>query len=219
MKIYHLSDTHGSGFWDNPLPSAIDAVVHTGDLFPNISRGIVSKEIDFQSAWISRFTEEIVRWLDGRPLVYVPGNHDYVELAEFLPCHRAGTTPLDLLGKKWVGFREIPWIAGEWAGELRAPEMSKLVCDLFDHWSNLIIEEGSGILLSHSPPAGILDKDSYGAIHYGISALSNALQYRSHNFAAVLFGHVHLPSFSQQRMLNILFSNAADNPGGVLEIT
>jgi predicted phosphodiesterase len=218
MKIYHISDTHGSGFWEKPLPNDADVVVHTGDLLPNISRGIVSKEINFQSAWISKFSGEITQWLNGRPLIYVPGNHDYVELKEFFPCHRANAEPLDMLGKKWVGIREIPWIRGEWAGELHAQDMARLIYNLFDYWSNLIVDERSGILLSHSPPAGILDKSDGGFVHYGISALSNALQYNQHNFAAVLFGHVHLPHFSQQKILEIIFSNAADNPGGMIEL-
>lgn len=219
MKIYHISDSHGSGFWSQPLPEDVDVVAHTGDLLPNISRGVASKEVPFQAAWISRFAADIKAWLNGRPLVYVPGNHDYIELSDFMPCYRASAQPMAMLGKKWVGFREIPWIRGEWAGELRNPELGILIDNLFEAWSQSISEHQSGILLSHSPPAGILDKDIGGFIHYGMAALSNALQYKQHNFAAILFGHVHLPTYTQVKSMNMLFSNAADNSGGVVELT
>lgn len=214
MKIYHLSDTHGWGFWDHPLPD-VDVVVHTGDLFPNITRGIVEREVPFQTAWLQRFLDPIRKWLGNRPLIYVPGNHDYIELADFLPATRATLTPVQVAGLQWIGFREIPYIAGEWAGEVRTPEMAAIISDIFDGDSGL--SAPGDILLSHAPPAGIFDSDRPG-VHYGIPALATALQYRTHRFQAALFGHVHQASYSQVRIMDTIYSNAAYTTGGIVEL-
>lgn len=217
MKIYHLSDTHGWGFWDNPLPPDTDVIVHTGDLLPNVTRGIVDKEVYFQTDWINRFVEPIKRWLADRPLIYVPGNHDYIELADFLPATRADLTPVQVAGLQWIGFREIPYIAGEWAGEVQAPEMAAIISDIFDGETGL--SAPGDILLCHSPPSNIFDSPPNNPhIHYGIPALTTALQFRPHRFRAVLFGHVHQNSYSQITINNTIYSNAAYTTGGTVEL-
>lgn len=217
MNIYHLSDTHGWGFWDNPLPPDTDVVVHTGDLLPNVTRGIVDREVYFQTDWIYRFVDQIKRWLADRPLIYVPGNHDYIELADFLPAIRADLTPVQVAGLQWIGFREIPYIAGEWAGEVQSPQMHDIISDIFDSETGM---SGPGdILLCHAPPANIFDSPSHNPnIHYGISALTTALQYRTHRFQAVLFGHVHQDRYSQITIGNTIYSNAAYTTGGTVEL-
>ncbi len=217
MKIFHISDTHGSGFWDTPLGADIDVVVHSGDAFPNSTRGHVATEQVYQSGWLKQFVEPIRTWLNGRPFIYVPGNHDYIEFADFLPAHRIDTDPIHVAGKSWRGFRQIPWIRGEWAGEIHAPDMQDIIESIFDCDSSLSAPEGD-VLVCHSPPAGVFDASPNGLFHYGISALSNALQYRNHAFKAVLFGHVHQEKYCQMRRMGIIFSNAADNPGGTVEL-
>ena len=217
MKLFHISDTHGSGFWDAPLADDIDVVVHTGDAFPNSTRGIVAVERAYQAAWLAPFVPHIVNWLAGRPFIYVPGNHDYIEFADFLPSHRISPEPICVSGKTWRGFREIPWIRGEWAGEVHEPDMQEIVESCFNADSSLSAPEGD-ILVCHSPPAGVFDASPNGFFHYGISALSNALQYRHHAYRAVLFGHVHQESYKQKTAMGIIFSNAADTPGGVVEL-
>lgn len=217
MKIFHMSDTHGSGFWDKPLCNDVDVVAHSGDAFPNQTRGIVDKEVAYQTAWLGKFVEPIKKWLDGRPFVYVPGNHDYIEFADFFPSHRVTPEPTKVCDKLWRGFREIPWIRGEWRGEVREPEMSELIEDIFGTSNSLSFTDGD-ILLCHAPPAGIFDLDPSGIHRYGIGALSNALQYRNHSFKAVLFGHVHQKKYMQENRMGIVFSNAADTEGGIVEL-
>jgi Icc-related predicted phosphoesterase len=217
MKIYHLSDTHGWGFWDNPLPPDTDVIVHTGDLLPNVTRGIVDREVPFQTDWINRFVEPIKRWLADRPLIYVPGNHDYIELVDFLPATRAGLTPVQVAGLQWIGFREIPYIAGEWAGEVQVPEMAAIISDIFDGETEL--SAPGDVLLCHAPPSNILDSPPNNPqIHYGISTLTTALQYRPHRFRAVLFGHIHQNSYLQITINNTIYSNAAYTTGGTVEL-
>lgn len=217
MKILHLSDTHGSGFWENPIQRDVEVVAHSGDLFPNRTRGFVEFETPYQREWLSRFAEPIQRWLDGRPLVYVPGNHDYYELADLMPAHRVSDNPIQVCGKTWAGFREIPYIRGEWAGEVRSSDMREVIEKLF-HSASLLDKTSDCILLCHSPPAGMFDSPLDKSIHYGIPLLANVLQYYAHPFKAVLFGHVHQQSYQQTQTNGIIFSNAADTDGGIVEL-
>lgn len=217
MKIFHLSDTHGWGFWDRPLPPETDVVAHSGDLFPNSTRGIARIETPFQKEWLSRFTEPIKKWLDGRPLVYVPGNHDYYELADAMPAHRVSTHPITVCGKSWVGFREIPYIYGEWMGEVHDKDMRDIVANIFQP-TNSSNSPGHDILLCHAPPAGMMDSPIDKRIHYGITCLATSLQFMPHDFKAVLFGHVHQNTYQQETVMGVIFSNAADTDGGMVEL-
>lgn len=166
-----------------------DVWVDSGDFFPNTTRGDVAAEQHFQTRWFEDFAEPLVRFLGGVPLLSTPGNHDYVSLAELLAAqsypahalvHPDGTPRLvELLGQRWVGLRQIPWIAGEWAGEVHdLRPMTEMALDL-----------DPTILVAHCPPAGALDGTGYD--HIGNPVLATQLAYRPHRVTHVLTGHVH----------------------------
>jgi Icc-related predicted phosphoesterase len=211
MKIAHISDTHDRPSIVRSVRSIqCDVIVLTGDVLNNKGRCsetggqiVPSVELKYQNSW---FQPQAKKWAEafaGRPVVYVPGNHDFIDIASHLK-HYGHTnlhpitpeTPyVDLMGKRFAGFRDVPWIAGEWMGEthdLKAVVDATMACD-------------PDIIVTHAPPAGVLD----GAEGYGILALSFALCYRTHRVTHHLFGHCHDSGGQIVTECGITFSNAA----------
>jgi hypothetical protein len=130
----------------------VEGLICTGDFFPNSTRGIREVEVEFQTAWFRDNQESIFRLFGGLPIVCVDGNHDFVSLGALLveagyPGLVVNVNPYetqDFLGFKVAGYREIPWIAGEWNGESYAPEMHGL--------ADCALQSGCEILLTHTPP-------------------------------------------------------------------
>jgi len=63
MRVCHVSDTHG-GF--PRLVGAFDAVVHSGDFFPNSTAFMnknLTQEMAFQLDWLSQNIRNIKVWL------------------------------------------------------------------------------------------------------------------------------------------------------------
>jgi Icc-related predicted phosphoesterase len=208
MRLGHFSDLHGnlrnllSG---SELP---DVWVNSGDFFPNATRGDRSVEVGFQAAWFRREAASIMARLGGRPVVWVGGNHDYVNFADLLrefgyegPAYDITSAPVDLGGHRFAGIREIPWIAGEWNGEMH--DLSSVVDRAFDM--------DPTILVTHAPAAGILD-DDHGAGHgCGNRPLATALAYRPHRVVAHLCGHIHEQGGRDIEEMGIHFFNGAEN--------
>ena len=142
-------------------------------------------------------------WLRGRPAVVVPGNHDFTSLA--LPLAQAGAKvwdvtkgPAKIGGEVFAGFREVPYMIGEWAGEAHDTTTP----------AKRAMESDPTILLTHSPPMGILDFSPAKGGGCGIPYLTSHLSYRPHRVKAHLFGHIHEQPETRKEM-GILFSNAA----------
>ena len=90
MRIAHVSDIHGQYKILDAIPEDADVVVFTGDMFPYMSHndhaqwGMSPYEIPHQMRWYSHKGPSIVRRLRGKPVLLVPGNHDYADLAMLL---------------------------------------------------------------------------------------------------------------------------------------
>lgn len=202
MIIGHASDLHGDYsdfFGSTEVP---DVWVFSGDMFPNLTRGDASVERSFQEAWFHERAAAFVGRLGGRPVVSVSGNHCYINLARLLrdlgvEAHAVTPTGVDVLGLRFSGFREIPWIAGEWAGEIH--DFTQLVEDTF--------ASNPDILVTHAPAAGLLDRVSGGG--YGIQPLATALAYRPHNIRAHFFGHSHPQGGEDTVEMGVHFFNGA----------
>ena len=76
MLLCHVSDTHG--FFPD-LPPEAEVIVHSGDGMPNSSRGNLKVEPRFQSEWVRKNVETYKKWLGGRPLIYLEGNHCFID--------------------------------------------------------------------------------------------------------------------------------------------
>lgn len=205
LRIAHASDLHSNLLVLKGVDvNNIDAWILTGDFFPNLTRGNVETEINFQTDWFRKKRETIFRVLGNKPVINVDGNHDFVSLGQLLKEYAYAGEVLqinehevvELQGLKFAGHGYIPWIEGEWRGELRTPEMLKVVNNLFDSHT-------ADVLVTHAAPAGIL------AGHWGCSALSNRLFYGDHTFTHHFFGHVHQHIPQTQTEHGIQFFNSA----------
>lgn len=216
MIIAHASDTHNQ-------PSIVRGVAHiecdvivlTGDNISNKGRTpetgfriIPGFERKYQENWFRRVAKKWAKDFRGRPVIYVPGNHDFIGIERWLRHYghdnivtiTAEKPSVEVCGKVFAGFREVPWLAGEWVGEehdLRAQVDRAFACN-------------PDILVTHAPPAGILDLDEDGDSR-GIPELATALFYREHRITHHLFGHAHEDGGKVTTEGGITFANAAQH--------
>lgn len=215
ILIGHSSDEHGnySQLINNDrLP---DVWFLTGDFLPNGTRGDRAVEVPFQTQYLEQHLDELRDAFYGRPVLVVPGNHDFIDVVPILQQNgilalRVGVKKqsIELAGQTWTyaGFREIPYIAGEWAGESDSATLTGLVNEIF--------EDPPDLLCTHAPPAGIMDgtgRVEYGQIGYGIPHLTSRLMYSDHKIQLHCFGHQHWCSSPDRQEVHnrIIFSNAA----------
>lgn len=174
MKVILISDTHGlhAGL---VLPAG-DTLVHAGDL---TSRGSMS-EVRAALQWFANVG-------DFRHRVLIAGNHDFLfekdpETAwALMPdnvtyLNDSGET---LDGVKFWGSPVTPWFH-DWAFNRRGAEIKP-------HWD--LIPGDTDVLITHGPPAGILDTVYPRDEHVGCPELLWAVrrvQPKLH-----VFGHIH----------------------------
>jgi|SRR3989344_2981156 len=223
MKVLHTSDLHGryQDLLEVLDTQDVDVWVDTGDFFPNKTRGQVPIEIPHQTKWALKWTKCAFRLAEllkrkNIPLISVSGNHDFVSLAAIIKRADSKVQAFDISspekavsvkGLKFAGFREINFLEGEWAGELHTAGFKDLVNRTFD--------QDPDVLVTHSPPSGILDAVGRGHSD-GIAYLTTLLTYRPHVLKAHLFGHVHEDGGKTVQEMGVLFSNAATARNGVL---
>lgn len=138
------------------------------------------------------------------PVVVCRGNHDFIDLADWIggdvwevPDNPFSTTEIG--GLTIGGCRGIPYIAGEWSDEMPRPDLGSRIRSL---------PNGLDLLLTHTPPRGILDA---GRSHHGVDELTQWLNKNSnsgHPLKAHCFGHVH-ENYGTEIKGGIMFSNAA----------
>ena len=211
IRIAHASDTHEHpGIVSAVADVECDAIVLTGDILNNKGRVPATHyridpatECKYQNAWLRKVAKKWAAAFAGRPVIYVGGNHDFIGIERWL--NHYGHTNLHVIttenpsvevaGKRFAGFREVPWIAGEWVGEthdLRPCVERAMACN-------------PDILVTHAPPVGILDGDD----GYGVHPLSPALFYGEHKITHHLFGHYHRDGGKIMTENGIVFANAA----------
>ena len=151
---------------------------------------------------LTRPALKLIARFGGKPVVWVGGNHDYVNLAELLRengyenAFDATIEAVEIGGHRFAGMDSIPWIAGEWRNEEH--DLTPMV--------ERVIAMNPTILVTHAPPAGILD-----AVGYGVRPLTTALAYQPHQIVAHLFGHVHENGCQDIEEMGIRFYNNAEN--------
>lgn len=200
MKVLHTSDLHGRYHLLLNVKEEFDVWIDTGDFFPNSVYGRGIQERDYQHKWFVKhknLDRRITDWLGSRASVYVPGNHDFEELANLLPgIQRITPQGLDIGGLKLAGFRQIPYINGYWNGEIWD----------FTEVIEQTLATNPDVLVTHSPPHTILDEQP----RYGITLLTSYLLYKDHNIRHHLFGHCHLDGGKTESKAGIKFYNGAE---------
>lgn len=197
MRLCHISDTHG-GF--PRLHGKYDAVIHTGDFFPNShfrGEGNKVREAVFQMRWLEDNIDVMKQQLQGHPYFFILGNHDFVNpkmVEAFL--NSEGVVALDLTdqlvtfkGVNFYGFPYIPFIDGGWNYEKQIPEMQEEA----DKMAEVLNKTFVDVLACHAPLNKCLDL-SYGNQLLGSSVIANTLDYKvAKEFmpANYLCGHIH----------------------------
>lgn len=180
MKILHLSDTHGLHRQLKNLPEA-DIAVHSGDF---TMAGSEAEAIDFMN------------WFCDLPYnhkIFICGNHDeclYGASIDGLDnnTHYLCNSGIIINGIKFYG---VPMF------------MSDCVTDRqLRHYDN--IPSDTDILITHSPPYGILDFDDN--INYGSEKL--LMKINSINPRIHFFGHIHRDHGTTE-IGSTIFSNGA----------
>lgn len=180
MKLLHISDTHGSHRRLRDLPAA-DIAVHSGDF---TMTGSEAEALDF----LNWFCD-----LPYRHKIFICGNHDeclYCAQIDGLDSnvHYLCNTGIEIDGLKFYG---VPMFMADCVTDRQTRNYAKIPTD-------------TDILITHSPPYGILDFDD--GINYGseeILAKLPELKLKAH-----LFGHIHA-MHGTQILKNTTFSNGA----------
>lgn len=201
MLIGHISDLHGDLRKLFASTAHPDVWVFSGDIFPNETRGDRAIEVPYQTEWFKSIMGLLISRLGGAPVLWVEGNHDYVNLATLLRekgydnAWDITQSPFEIGGHRFVGMAGINWIEGEWNGETH--DFREKV----DH----AFSQDPTILVTHAPPAGILDEVG----GYGVKYLTTALTYHPHRIGTHLFGHCHADAGQDREEMGIHFYNGA----------
>ena len=173
MKICFISDIHGRFISKLSMPDA-DVIVFTGDFSMNGSQCELESFFDWFSGLI-QYKEKI----------FIAGNHDFIcekpdVVYKLIPdsITYLFDNSVTIDGIKFYG---TPWqpIFFDWSFNLDEEKLFKLY---------ELIPEDTDILLTHTPPFGILDKTYDGTIT-GSSSLSNRINIVKPKISA--FGHIH----------------------------
>lgn len=192
MRIVCISDTH-SLHRQIEVPDG-DLLIHAGDC---LGVGTLDE------------LEDLDHWFSELPhphKILIAGNHDWCfqdEPAEARAlvrhAHYLQDSPLELNGLKFWGS---PWtpVFFNWAFNLTRGEA------IAERWAR--IPEDTDVLITHGPPAGILDRiDSpTGTVRPGCEALAE----RVAQLAPTLhvFGHIH-EDYGQQQIGGCRYVNAS----------
>ncbi|MFV9505168.1 MAG: metallophosphatase domain-containing protein [Oscillochloridaceae bacterium umkhey_bin13] len=188
LRIVVISDTHG--MHERIAVPAGDVLVHTGDL---TAHGTL-EDLRAFNAWLGR--------LPHRHKLIIAGNHDWIcaEEPALVPQILDQATYLCdsgvTIGR--ISFYGSPWQPRflDWAFNLDRMPLRRV-------WSQ--VPTGVDVLMTHTPPAGILDRTMLGQAA-GCAELRAALpriRPRLH-----LFGHIH-EGYGQTQQDGTTFVNAS----------
>ncbi|MDX2246481.1 MAG: metallophosphatase domain-containing protein [Bacteroidia bacterium] len=173
MKIVCISDTHGKHNLFS-LPEG-DMILHAGDFS---KRGTEDQIRDFLK-WFSA--------LDYRHKVFIAGNHDFLverepmKFRRMIPenCIYLEDSGVEIEGIRFWGSPITPWFY-DWAfNRHRGTE-------ILPHWKKIPLN--TQILITHGPPAGVLDQTFRGE-KVGCRDLMDKISVVRPQIH--LFGHIH----------------------------
>lgn len=188
MRILAISDTHGYKI-ELPPADTYDVIVHSGDLMPNKTRGMLPVEAEWQTNWLRQNAMELEKWLgDGKkPVLVCSGNHDFVEPADVLfglGWIRLSERLVEHEGVSFYGHSYTPYFTGEWHHEV--DERQEMYCIEY----TMPFIEQCNVLVSHGPLKGVLDRNAHGD-RCGSFDLKQALVECKKLPQLMLHGHIH----------------------------
>ena len=216
LRVLHSSDLHGKykRLLNGMGKAEFQIWVDSGDFFDNIGRSpktgyqiLADAERAQQHRWWGwkQLGWRMAKWLNGRPAVIVPGNHDFISLHDALlrngvDSHLVTPGGVEVAGLRWAGFRNVLRIRGEWAGETFEPDFDEILAET--------MASEPDVLVTHAPPSGTLNPQE---CDYGIRALTQHLAFRPHRVRWHFFGHDHEAGGKQVEEMGIRFINGAQH--------
>lgn len=194
-SITVISDTH-CRHEELDLPAG-DLLIHCGDMF-NLF-GKTADQLAQIDEWFGRQRFELV--------LYTGGNHDR-ELEAGLARRSQPLQNAYFLMDEVVTFRGLKVFGSPWVPDLARHAFFKKGPALADAWAR--VPAGIDILVTHTPPRGILDTSSRGQ-SLGCANLANELERISPRVHC--FGHVHA-SAGHRTIRETLFINASSIESG-----
>jgi len=194
IKITCISDTHR--FHNEIKIPQCDFLIHAGDI------GWDNSSYYYSSNFFKWFSEQ-----PAKHKLFICGNHDiHAERFPTLIKEEAQKHNIiymhhnfvEIDGLKFYGSNYSPRF-GRWAW------MKDHGLPMYLEWEK--IPEETDVLITHSPPWGILDEIPYSAENVGCEELRDKLKYLS-KLKAVVSGHLHY-SHGVRQIQNKLFVNAA----------
>lgn len=199
MQIVTISDLHG--VLPDVLPDG-DVLVIAGDICPARNH-----TLSYQRTWLdTRFRS----WLTVQRAKYTTvcgcaGNHDFIFQEEpstvaslNLPWHYFEDMGMDICGHKFWFSPHQP-IFGNWAFNLTEEQLA-------EKWA--LIPKDTTVLVTHAPPAGILDlvpRD--GGVHIGSTTLMTRVL-ELQKLQLHVFGHCH-EGYGTRVLAPVTFVNAS----------
>lgn len=190
MKITIISDTHGEH--DKLGVLAGEVLIHCGDMFNMF--GSSADDFARMDEWFGKQRFDLI--------LCIGGNHDF-ELEKHASYTRTPFKNAVYLEGDAFEYLGVKFYGAPWIPELRGQAFYKNDEDLELAWSK--IPTDVDVLVTHTPPSGVLDVSSRG-LKLGCEYLSAELASR----APVLhcFGHVHASS-GIHRVGDTTYINAA----------
>lgn len=196
-KICIIADTHRK-HRELTIPEC-DLLIHCGDICR-------FRQQDLETL------EDIDEWFAGVPakrVVCIGGNHDFpLERGEFRFAHA------DYLCDELIEIDGLRIYGAPWCPDLSNFAFYLPNEELARKWQR--IPAGIDVLITHTPPHGILDVPTSGNPHLGCPHLRRELERIQPRLHA--FGHVHA-SHGELSLNGTRFLNAAVVSGPALEVT
>jgi len=208
MKLVIISDTHNlhrhfgiAGKWEK-VPDG-DVLIHCGDV---TTHGSAEELFNF------------LDWFNKQPhkhKIFIGGNHDWcldtghsrnkgteVNKDNFLDgyenIHYLEHDKIEIEGVVFYGHPYTPWHHGMGFNKQRGEELAE------EHNK---IPEGVNVLITHGPPAGIMDEEQNEEKVGSVSLLERVQQIKP---KVHCFGHSHA-NWGKKEIDNVLFINAANH--------
>ena len=180
MQLTVISDTHEQHEGIGPLSGEV--LIHCGDMLNMFSYD--DEALDKLDAWFGEQDFDLV--------LCIGGNHD----DDVEKRAGYGVPPLRnahyLQDSSYV-YKGVTFYGAPWVPELYGQAFFRDDDDLEDHWSG--IPDDVDVLITHTPPAGVLDTNSRGR-SLGCPMLMESIERVEPKLHC--FGHVHASSGTQQ---------------------
>ena len=174
MRLIVVSDTHGNHEKLGVLEG--DVLVHCGDFCDGFCRD--PGDIDKVDAWFAEQRFDLI--------LCVGGNHDFEAEERFMAGERVLRNAVWLLDDAYV-YRGVKFYGAPWLPELQGWAFCRSERELRKKWA--MIPNDTNVLITHTPPYGILDQPRSRPANRGCPHLLERVRQIRPSFH--LFGHIH----------------------------